>query len=304
MKSSSVFFLPCPFFFFSRSEIAREDVTVILSGDGGDELFGGYDHMRWAARIRRVQERTPAVVRRIGQLALAGASTFAVGSAVTRARRARKGLDLTFCAPLEQMRRMMSLWSEDEARALSRNDHGHPLQPPFSGDPATLADLAPEEHAMAVLAQGYMPSAILTKVDRMSMAASLEVRVPLLDRRIVEFAQRCPLDLKVRGTQGKYILREAARPYLPDAVFTQPKRGFGLPLRDWFNGEFWDLLAALYAPNSAAAALFEPRLLARTIDDGRRAHRAGRMLSSQAAAGRVWLLAQLGRWMERFQVAA
>jgi asparagine synthase (glutamine-hydrolysing) len=286
------------------SRFARREVTVILSGDGGDELFGGYDHMRWAARIRRVQERTPAVVRRLGQLALAGASTVAVGGAVARARRARKGLDLTFCAPLEQMRRMMSLWSEDEARALLRRAEAEALRPSFFGDPATLVGLAPEDHAMAVLAQSYMTAAILPKVDRMSMAASLEVRVPLLDQRVVEFALRCPLHLKLRGQQGKHLLREAGRPYLPDVVYSHPKKGFGLPLQGWFNGDFWDLLAALYAPNTAAATLFEPRLLARTIDEGRRAHRAGRTLSSQAAAGRVWLLAQLGRWMQRFQVAA
>jgi len=286
------------------SRFARQEVTVILSGDGGDELFGGYDHMRWAAQIRRVQARTPAVVRRLGQLALAGASTIAVGGAVARTRRARKGLDLTFCAPLEQMRRMMSLWSEDEARALLRQRDVGALHPAFFGDPATLQGLAPEEHAMAVLAQSYMTAAILPKVDRMSMAASLEVRVPLLDQRVVEFALRCPLDLKVRGRQGKHLLREAGRPYLPDVVYSHPKKGFGLPLQGWFNADFWDLLAALYAPNTAAASLFDPRLLARTIDDGRRAHRAGRSLSSQTAAGRVWLLAQLGRWMQRFQVAA
>ncbi|MEZ6017586.1 MAG: asparagine synthase (glutamine-hydrolyzing) [Planctomycetota bacterium] len=287
------------------SRFARQEVTVILSGDGGDEFFGGYDHMHWAAQVQRVQARTPAVVRRIGQLALAGASTVAVGErAVARTRRARKGLDLTFCTPMEQMRRMMSLWSEDEARELLAARDARALRPAFFGDPSSLEGLEPEEFAMAVLAQSYMTSAILTKVDRMSMAASLEVRVPLLDRRVVEFALRCPLALKVRGRQGKYLLREAGRPYLPEAVYSHPKKGFGLPLHAWFNGEFWDLLDSLYAPGTAAASLFEPRALRRTIEAGRRAHRAGRGISSQTAAGRVWLLAQLGRWMQRFQVAA
>ncbi len=285
------------------SKYARNEVTVILSGDGGDEFFGGYDHMHWAARVQRVRAKTPAVVRRLGQLALAGAATLAVGPAVQHARRARKGLELTFCEPLEQVRRMMSLWSEAEARALIAGNLEGALPPAFTGDASTLAGLAPEEFAMATLAQTYMQSAILTKVDRMSMAASLEVRVPLLDRRIIEFALRCPLDLKVRGRVGKYILREAGRPYLPDAVYSHPKKGFGLPLHGWFNAEFWELFEALYAEGKPAAALFERRALAQTLAEGRAAQRAGRSISSQTAAGRVWLLAQLGRWMERFQVA-
>ena len=285
------------------SKYARNEVTVILSGDGGDEFFGGYDHMHWAARVQRVRAKTPAVVRRLGQLALASAATLAVGPAVQHARRARKGLELTFCEPLEQVRRMMSLWSEAEARALLAERLDGELPPAFTGDPSTLTGLAPEEFAMATLAQTYMQSAILTKVDRMSMAASLEVRVPLLDRRIIEFALRCPLSLKVRGRVGKHILREAGRPYLPDAVYSHPKKGFGLPLHGWFNAEFWELFEALYAEGSPAAALFERRALAQTLAEGRAAHRAGRSISSQAAAGRVWLLAQLGRWMERFRVA-
>lgn len=290
------------------SRFARREVTVILSGDGGDELFGGYDHMHWAARIRRVQASTPAFLRRIGTAVLAGVSSVAVGDgrggAVERTRRARKGLELTFCEPMEQVRRMMSLWSEGEARALLAERDAAALRAYSFGATSALEGLAPEEFAMAVLAQSYMTAAILPKVDRMSMAASLEVRVPLLDRRVVEFALRCPLRHKVRGKVGKYVLREAGRPYLPDLVYSHPKRGFGLPLHGWFNAEFWALLEGFYGPNSAAAALFEPRALRRTLEDGRRAHREGRGLSSQAAAGRVWLLAQLGRWMQRFQVAA
>jgi asparagine synthase (glutamine-hydrolysing) len=202
------------------------------------------------------------------------------------------------------MRRLMSLWSEDEARELLRERDTHPLRSAFMGDSASLEHLAPEEHAMAVLAQTYMTAAILTKVDRMSMAASLEVRVPLLDKRVVDFALRCPLDLKVRGRVGKHILREAGRPYLPDVVYSHPKKGFGLPLHAWFDGRFWDLLDALYAPGRPAAELFERRALDATIARGRRADREGAVVSSQTAAARVWLLAQLGRWMERFGIAA
>ncbi len=286
------------------SKFAREEVKVILSGDGGDELFGGYDHMFWAARVRRVSERTPSLVRRAGAAALAGVATLAPNMARESTRRARKGLELTFCDPLEQVRQLMSLWSPDEAAELLGERDGIFLRNYFLGDPTALAQLAPEEFTMSVLAQTYMTSAILTKVDRMSMAASLEVRVPLLDKRMVEFASRCPLEHKVRGRQGKYLLREAARKALPASVYNHPKRGFGLPIGDWFNDEFWQLFEAMYAPGTAAASLFNERALRETIQVGRNAQTRGALQSKQSVAARIWLLAQLGRWMERFEVAA
>ncbi|MEM1452261.1 MAG: asparagine synthase (glutamine-hydrolyzing), partial [Planctomycetota bacterium] len=212
------------------SKFARERVTVALSGDGGDELFGGYDHMRWAARVQRFADRTPAFARRVGQAVLAGAALVPAGGIAERTRRARKGLALTFVGRDEQLRRLMCLFGEDEARSLVRDASSEPLRPWASIPAETLEGLEPEEYAMAILAQTYMTSSILTKVDRMSMAASLEVRVPLLDRRVVDLAQRLPLGLKLRGATGKHLLREAGRPHLPDEVYSHPKKGFGLPL--------------------------------------------------------------------------
>jgi asparagine synthase (glutamine-hydrolysing) len=286
------------------SRFARERVKVILSGDGGDEFFGGYDHIRWAARVRRVGERAPALVRRVGSAVLAGVAPVAMGTAVAeRTRRARKGLALTFCEPLEQVRRMMALWEPEEAARLLGEREAQ-LHPWPAGEARALEALAPEELAMVVLARTYMTSAILTKVDRMSMAASLEVRVPLLDRRVIDLALRCPLDLKLRGGVGKHLLREAGRPLLPAAVYSHPKKGFGLPLHAWFNDEFWDLVDELYRPGAPAAGLFEERALRRVLSEGREAGRAGRLRSRQNVSSRVWLLAQLGRWMQRYEVAA
>ncbi|MEO1696026.1 MAG: asparagine synthase (glutamine-hydrolyzing) [Planctomycetota bacterium] len=284
------------------SRFAREEVTVALSGDGGDELFGGYDHMKWAARVQRVADRTPAFARRMGQAVLAGAALVPAAGIAERTRRARKGLALTFLDRHEQLRRLMSLHSEEEAAALLGERRA--LHPWADIPEETLEGLAPEEFAMAVLAQTYMTSAILTKVDRMSMAASLEVRVPILDRRVVEFALRCPLEHKVRGAVGKHVLRQSGRPLLPDAVYSAPKRGFGLPIGRWFDGAFWDQLEELFRPGRPAASLFDERALRRTIERGRAAHLEGARVSRQAAAARVWLLAQIGRWMERFGVAA
>ena len=286
------------------SRFARERVKVVLSGDGGDELFGGYDHIHWAARVRRVSERTPAVVRRLGSAVLAGVAPVTPSAVATPTRRARKGLELTFCEPLEQVRRTLSLWSPEEARELLAERRDSSLRSSYFGDAAEFERLEPEDFVMAVLARSYMASAILTKVDRMSMAASLEVRVPLLDRRVVDFALRCPLDLKIRGREGKFLLREAGRDLLPEAVYSHPKQGFGLPLHEWFNDEFWQLFESLFETGGPAAALFEPASLRRTLDEGRRAHRQGARISKQTASARVWLLAQVGLWMKRFEVTA
>ena len=285
------------------SRFAREEVTVVLSGDGGDELFGGYDHMFWAARVRRAGERTPRVLRHVGRAALSAVSPLMRGRAASATRRLLKGLDLTFREPAEQMRGLMSLWSEAQARALIANPTEDSLRPLFRSD-SELDALSPEEFAMVVLARIHLPSAILAKVDRMSMAVSLEVRVPLLDMRVVRLAQELPLNLKVRGGTGKHLLRSAGRDLLPRCVYEHRKQGFSLPLHDWLGPEFWDVLQELYRPGMAAGELFERRALDAAINQGRATARDGVHVSSQAATSRAWLLALLGRWMERFEVAA
>ncbi len=282
------------------SRFARREVEVVLSGDGGDELFGGYDHMFWAARVRRTAERTPALLRRLGCAALAGVTPLVRGRAAHAARRARKGLALTFHEPLAQMRRLTSLWQEEELPLLLA-DPLPPRELPFE-DAGALERLAPEELAMVVLARTSLPGAILAKVDRMSMADGLEVRVPLLDRRVVDLALSLPLALKVRGRRGKHLLRRAGEGLLPPAVHAHKKQGFALPLHDWLDAGFWDLLEELYRPGRPAAALLRPRAIAAVVADGRRAARDDGRRSSQAAAARAWTLAQLGRWIERFDV--
>jgi asparagine synthase (glutamine-hydrolysing) len=284
------------------SKLAAEHVKVVLSGDGGDEFFGGYDHMFWAARVRRMSQSTPSLVRRFGSAVLAGVAPMAPAMLAEPARRARKGLELTFLDPDAQFRRMRCLWNEDELTQLL----GAPvdLRPEYGRDPTALSRLAPEEHAMQTLARTFMPGAILPKVDRMSMAASLEVRVPLLDLRVVRFAERLPLELKVRGRVGKYLLREAGRSLLPPAVYKHKKQGFSIPLRDWFNPRFHELVGDLYAPGSKASTLFERVELDRILACGRRESNDATRQSDTNNATRVWVLAMVGRWMERFGVTA
>jgi asparagine synthase (glutamine-hydrolysing) len=287
------------------SELARQHVTVALSGDGGDEFFGGYDHMFWAARVRFLYDTTPAPLRRAGSAVLAAVAPMVTGGAATSARRLRKGLEMSLHAPLEQFRCSRALWQPSELADLCAHAHaGLYMRRDVDIEPEDVERLEPEELVMLALARGFMPGAILTKVDRMSMAASLEVRPPLLDRRVVEFAMRLPLEHKLRGRTGKHLLREVARPLLPAAVFEHRKHGFSLPLFAWFNERFWTLLGELYAPGSEAVRLFRAPELERVMRAGREADRNVGALSESAAATRVWLLAALARWMQRFGVSA
>ena len=286
-------------------ELAAREVKVALSGDGGDELFGGYDHMFWAARMRFLTDTTPAPLRRVGSAVLARVAPLAQGAMATRLRRARKGLELSLHAPLEQFRLSRALWQPRELEALCAHAHaGSLLRRDIDLDSNVVDRLEPEELVMLVLARTFMPGAILPKVDRMSMAASLEVRPPLLDRRIVEFACKLPLELKIRGRTGKYLLREAARDMLPASVYSHRKQGFALPLHRWFNAEFWDLLEDMYATGTPAAGLFQRPALQRVFDGARNASRDSGVVSSGNAATRAWMLASLARWMQRYGVAA
>jgi asparagine synthase (glutamine-hydrolysing) len=288
---------------YAVSRLAREHVKVVLSGDGGDELFGGYDHMFWAATVRRFAARSPRLLRRAGARLLDEAAPLFPRALARHARRARKGLEVSLYEPLEQQRRMRALWSTEEARALLVGGLDLELRPELrAADQPSLA-LPPEQYAARLLLSTYLPGAILAKVDRMSMAASLEVRVPLLDERMLDFAARLPLDLQVRDGVGKYLLRRAGAHLLPDEVYSHRKQGFAIPLFEWFNASFHELLNDYYAPGTLGASLFEPRELADTLQRARAAQDDPARLSDHAAATRAWVLAQLGCWLERFEVS-
>jgi asparagine synthase (glutamine-hydrolysing) len=278
------------------SQMASEHVTVVLSGDGGDELFAGYDKYLIEGREREaLGGGARAALRALGRLMPDGMKghNFVNHHGLTAAARYLDG------STLFRERQKRRLFLPD---AYARLGHGAPwLQ-------EALALLPGRGHWLSELQlldlERSLPLDILTKVDRMSMAASLEVRVPLLDRRIVDFARRLPLSLKIRGNTGKHLLREAGRSLLPAAVYSHPKRGFSLPLHGWFNAEFWTLLDDLYAPGSEAARLFRAGAVERTIAEGRAAAARTGVVSETTAATRVWLLAGIARWMERFGVAA
>ena len=229
------------------SHLARRDVTVSLSGDGGDELFAGYNRHVWMEPVWNGMRRVPRSVRAGGARMLAGVQSDTWDSWYSRVepllpRRLRQRMPgykahrlaglLTAESPEAMYRRVVSHWSEPELVALNAREPSTAI-----GDPARRAALPSfAEQMMYLDLITYLPDDILTKVDRASMAVSLEARVPLLDHRVVEFAWRLPLSMKLRDGQGKWILRRLLDRYVPRELIDRPKTGFGIPLDAWLRG--------------------------------------------------------------------
>ena len=247
------------------SRLAREHVTVSLSGDGGDELFGGYNRHAWGGSIWRAASWFPVPMRR-GLAALLTAPSPARWDAffrrwapvLPRSARVRvPGLKIQKLAsvlpartPEELYRILASTWqgSQGLVRGVDAvDDLGFDRAiPPGVGDFAS--------QMMFLDLVTYLPEDILVKLDRASMGVSLESRVPLLDHRVVEFAWRTPVGLKVKNRVGKWILRELLRRYVPDELVDRPKAGFGLPLGSWLRGPLRPWAGELLAPDRIKTA--------------------------------------------------
>jgi asparagine synthase (glutamine-hydrolysing) len=233
---------------YCLSKLTRDHVTVALSGDGGDELFAGYDRYRDFFR-KRLLYRIPGPLRR----GVAGA----LGHALPRGVRGKRFLRSLTLEPFEDY-----VWGDRELWP------GDVLQPEFlaGADPmgpareVFAADLPSELDALCLHdIELYLPDDILTKVDRMSMAASLEVRVPLLDHRVAEFAGTLSPAMRLRGRTGKYLLKKVLERYVPPAMVHRPKQGFGVPLGHWFRHELREELLDTLAPDRVrSAGIFRP----------------------------------------------
>jgi asparagine synthase (glutamine-hydrolysing) len=222
---------------FLVARLARRYVKVALSGDGGDECFGGYRRHLTAARLK-VVFGLPRPFRAAGAGAVrlfracAGGPVLRAMPTPASVRRALAGRNLEKLAALLSAREEASLYRNllsvtcHPAVATSR--------PVFEQDDAFAADL-PGRLMYRDLAR-YLPGDVLVKVDRASMAVGLEARCPLLDHRVVEFALRLPANTKVRGPVSKWLLRQVLRRYVPDALFERPKAGFDVPIGAWLAG--------------------------------------------------------------------
>lgn len=281
------------------SRMAREHVTVALSGDGGDETFAGYERYTQALADDRWRAVPGPARRAVANLAAATPLNNHDGRFARRVRHLGRSTD-------SDVGRYFSLLSYayfDEPSATL-------YTPEFARAAAAESSLAPIETAMrssdaqsgldtllAIDMGTYLPDDVLTKMDRASMAHSLEVRSPLLDHTVVEFAARLPVSMKVHGAQTKFLLKQVARRYLPDAIVDRPKVGFAVPLDAWFRADLRMLARDVLLDSRATArGLFRADRVARLI---------GQHTSGKAEHGaRLWTLTVLELWCREFVDAA
>ena len=214
------------------SKLAREFVTVVLSGDGGDELFAGYTRYM-VDRKRSGFARLPRVLRR--QLMQPLSRRLPHGAW------GRNYLNNVALDPLERYRDSVSIFTSLNKLSLYTADFREGLRrdgstlPSFQDYAAHVKTGEPLDALLYIDSKTYLPGDILTKVDRMSMAASLESRVPLLDHKLIEFVTRIPASMKMKGMETKHILKRAVRDFVPPEILDRPKQGFGVPLQKWIN---------------------------------------------------------------------
>lgn len=220
---------------FLVSQLARQQVTVSLSGDGGDELFGGYARYQRADDIWRAMKCIPHFARNAASHGIRAAfrsrNPYAIGSKANR------------------LALYLSARNADDvykAQTLHRQD-AHDLVLSAGRVPCgdTMPDSAagpdrPYDSMMYTDSVTYLPDDILVKVDRAAMGVSLETRVPMLDHRVIEFAWRLPMHMKVRKREGKWLLKQVLRKHVPASFLDRPKMGFGVPVGEWVRGPLRD----------------------------------------------------------------
>lgn len=223
------------------SRLARRHVTVALSGDGGDELFGGYNRHVWSPRLWSLLRAIPRGARRRLGEAIAGVPPDRWDALWATLQPALPRLRLPGLKA-HKLASIMRLSSPD-AIYETLSAHWQPGEGALVGNPeaavAGVEATPPTDVSGQMMFRDlvlYLPDDILTKVDRASMAVSLEARVPLLDHRVVEFAWTLPMRLKVRGNSGKWILRKVLERYVPGRLTAGAKMGFGVPMADWLRG--------------------------------------------------------------------
>jgi asparagine synthase (glutamine-hydrolysing) len=270
------------------SEIARKHVTVVLSGDGGDELFGGYDRYIPHPRVRQFDALAVPGLRSAAALAWPLLPHGTRGKNFLRhvaKDSTGRYLDSMTLFPSDERAALYS----DGATAAMRSATEHRLARHFDRFNA----LPHDSRVMRFDFETYLPEDVLVKVDRMSMAHSIETRVPLLDNEVIDFAASLPARFKIRDGRRKHVLKRALGPLLPEGILNRRKQGFGIPLGNWFRGGLTGLFSdVLDAPRTRQRGYFEPAFVSRLL----REHLSGQ----RDHTSRLWQLLVFELWHRQY----
>jgi asparagine synthase (glutamine-hydrolysing) len=280
-----------PVWYLSR--MCRQQVTVALSGEGADELFGGY--LTYIAdRLARPFRATPVSLRRLARGAMERCLPVS-DDKLSLEYKLKRWVDGSFLDPDEAHFFWNGTFSSAERKRIRPGGNGSGLR--MLVDRLGIEGGGTIDRYLRVDQAYYLPDDILYKTDRMSMAHSLEVRPPFLDHRIVEFARSLPQNLKIRGFKQKFILKELMRGKLPDFVLDRQKSGFDIPTHEWFRGPLRNLLMDTLTPEAIeATGIFDSRAIHALIRD----HMERRV----NVGYHLWGLLTLFLWMKRWKVEA
>jgi asparagine synthase (glutamine-hydrolysing) len=268
------------------SKLAAEHVKVVLSGDGGDELFAGYEKYLVERRERRYRFLPRPIRSALGR----------IGRSMAEGTRGKNFLSHIELEGARRYQDASTLFRNHEKRGLFRRDVLGLLSQHDAAEEMSRDYARGPRHWLSTLQlldlKHYLPLDILAKVDTMSMAHSIEARVPLLDHTLVEFAARIPPELMLRNGTTKYIFRRALGGILPEEIVARPKHGFAVPLGPWFRGGLNPFVHdLLLSETSLRRGIFNPSYLDRLIEW----HRGGRPLDFQ-----LWTLISFEMWNRRF----
>ena len=224
------------------SQLAKTHITVALSGDGGDELMGGYNRYSWALKLAKIQTYTPSALSLMaGHMIEAMPAPWLhhltgfvpqLNKVTDRGLKAHKFAHMLKAKDFQSLyQQLVSQWAQPQD-ALSSAD----VFADRSADLSSLS-LGPVDYMMAQDSLTYLPDDILVKVDRAAMANSLEGRIPFLDHRLIELSWHMPLSMKIREGKGKWLLRSLLYDYVPKQLVDRPKAGFAVPLAKWLRGD-------------------------------------------------------------------
>jgi len=280
-----------PTYYLSRE--TRREVTVALSGDGGDESFSGYEHYRTALRWAGA-DAVPQTVRRMAASAAGAAAALLPRDPLTA--RIGRAADMVGGTLPDRYRLQVSILKPEEkadlyspwfAGAVRERAPDRPTRFGWDGAEATV------DWTMRFDQSFYLPDCLMVKTDVASMANSLEVRCPLLDQRVVEFAASIPAERHRNGAGGKLLLKRVARRFLPEEVLAKPKTGFAVPLARWLREELRPTLeGALLDDTAAKRGLFRPAAVRRMVEQHERGARDW--------SNRLWAMLFLELWFREW----